>query len=39
MVGLLRTWLGRLVVLGSSGKRLFHALACRNSADALISGD
>jgi len=28
LVGILRAWLGWLVVLGSSRKRLFHALAC-----------
>jgi cytochrome c-type biogenesis protein CcmF len=39
VVGLLRTRLGRLVVLGSGGKRLVHALAGRHGADAFAGGD
>ena len=39
MVGLLRTRLGRLVVLGSSRKRIIHALAGRYCFNALFSGD
>jgi cytochrome c-type biogenesis protein CcmF len=38
VVGLLRTRLGRLVVLGSGGERLLHALAGRHGAGALAGG-
>ena len=38
LVGLLRTRLGRLVVLGPGGKRLVHALAGRHGADPLAGG-
>lgn len=37
-MGLLRTGLGRLVVLGSGGKRLVYAMAGGNRADALAGG-
>lgn len=39
LVGLLRTWLGRLVVLGSSRKRILYALASRYCTYALASSD
>ncbi len=39
LVGVLRTGLGRLVVLGPGGKRLVHALAGRHRADSLAGGD
>ena len=39
VVGLLRTGLGRLVVLGPGGKRLVHALAGRHGAGAFAGGD
>src|SRR5580692_12277996 len=35
LVGVLRTWLGRLVVLGSGGECLVHALARGHRADPL----
>jgi cytochrome c-type biogenesis protein CcmF len=38
VVGLLRTGLGRLVVLGPGGKRLVHALAGGHRADPLAGG-
>ena len=38
-LGLLRTWLGRLVVLGPGGKRVLHALAGRYGAGALAGGN
>ena len=37
VVGLLRAWLGRLVVLGSGRECLVYALACRLSIAAFIS--
>ncbi len=37
-VGILRTGLGRLVVLGPGGKRLVYAVAGGNRADALTGG-
>ena len=39
LVGLLRTWLGRLVVLGSGRERVVHALARRYGADPFAGGD
>jgi cytochrome c-type biogenesis protein CcmF len=39
VVGLLRTRLGRLVVLGPGGERFVHALAGRHGAGALAGGD
>ena len=36
LVGVLHVGLGRLVVLGPGGKRLFHAVAGRNGADPLV---
>ena len=38
-MGLLRTWLGRLVVLGPSRKRVIYALVDGNGAGAFISGN
>ena len=38
LVGVLRTRLGRLVVLGSGGERLVHAVAGRHRADPLARG-
>ena len=35
LVGLLRTWLGRLVVLGPGGKRILHAMAAGYGTPAL----
>src|SRR5205823_14011261 len=37
-LGLLRTWLGRLVVLGPGRERFVHALAGWHGADSLIGG-
>ena len=37
LVGISRTWLGRLVVLGSCWKCIFYALACNYSIIALIN--
>ena len=39
LVGLLRAWLGRLVVLGPGRERLVHALAGRHRARALAGRD
>ena len=39
LVGLLRTRLGRLVVLGSSGKCLVYAMVGSNRPDAQCRGD
>jgi len=39
LLGLLRTGLGWLVVLGSGGERLLHALAGRHRSDPLSRGD
>lgn len=39
LVGVLRTRLGWLVVLGSSRKRLLHAVACRYCVNALAGSD
>ena len=38
-LGLLRARLGRLVVLGSGGERLVHAVARRHGADPFAGGD
>ena len=35
VVGVLRAWMGWMVVLGSGRKRVFHALACRNRVNPL----
>ena len=37
-LGLLRTWLGRLVVLGSGRECFVHALAGRHGANSFIGG-
>ena len=39
VVGVLRTWLGGLVVLGPGGKRVLHAMAGRHGADSLAGRD
>src|SRR2546430_7064359 len=39
LVGLLRTWLGRLVVLGPSRERFFYALAGWDCADTFTRGN
>src|SRR5690606_9346213 len=39
LVGVLRAWLGWLVVLGSGGERLVHALAGRHRSDSFAGRD